>query len=136
MENESRYSIKKAQYSLDIGDHMNIDNQWLINRIKTLESRASLFESTLKETMKTSDELNEKLKIAIEALETIANEVEIDTDTYRQYIDTIVGNRIKAKQALAKINKPPTAEQYFNQFKHEGSEDCIMPNSRKEIEGY
>lgn len=79
--------------------------------------------------------MDKKLKIAIEALETIANEVEIDTDTYRQYIDTIVGNRIKAKQALAKINKPPTAEQYFNQFKHEGGEDCIMPKSRKEIEG-
>lgn len=68
MENESTYSIKKAQYSLDIGDHMNIDNQWLINRIKILESRASQFESTLKETMKVRDELDEKLNIATEAL--------------------------------------------------------------------
>lgn len=69
MSEESNYSIKKAQYSLDIGDHMNIDNQWLINRIKILESRSSQFESTLKETMKVRDELDEKLKVAIEALE-------------------------------------------------------------------
>lgn len=51
--------------------YMNIDTQWLINRIKILESRASQFESTLKETMKVRDELNEKLKIAREALEKI-----------------------------------------------------------------
>jgi len=33
-----QYSLKEAQDSLDIGDHMDIDNQWLIDRIKTLES--------------------------------------------------------------------------------------------------
>lgn len=103
MENESTYSIKKAQYSLDIGDHMAIDNQWLINRIKILKSRASQFESTLKETMKVRDELNEKLKIATEALESIVNEVKIDTDSYREHIEIVIGNRYNAREALKKL---------------------------------
>lgn len=43
--------------------------QPLLKKIEFFESRASQFESTLKETMKVKDELKEKLKIATEALE-------------------------------------------------------------------
>lgn len=99
--NESNYSTEKAQYSLDIGDHMNIDNQWLINRIKVLESQASQFESTLKETMKMRDEYKEKLKIAVETLKEIAS-------GYNRTCMCCDGGEFKydeAKEALEKIGE-------------------------------
>lgn len=45
----------------------------LEEQLQILKSRASQFESTLKETMKVRDELNEKLKIATETLEYYSN---------------------------------------------------------------
>ena len=45
----------------------------MINRQEILESKESQFESTIKETMKVRDELNEKLKVATEALEFYAD---------------------------------------------------------------
>jgi len=73
----------------------------LEEQLQILKSRASQFESTLKETMGEREKLNEKLKIATEALE------EIGSDYYHKCFccDGGASKYDVAREALDKLKK-------------------------------
>lgn len=78
---------------VDLEDHLEIVAE-LERKIQILESKASQFESTIKETMKKSNERCKKLQ---EALQFYASDIEVG---HLPHIGTVTISGTKARQAL------------------------------------